>query len=138
MKIGSTFKKIILATFLIMVVTLPVLKVSAAPNVVDPFLDICDNPAAANSATCRDKVQGQTGNPLYGPDGILTKIILLVSLLVGFASVVSIIYGGLKMVTSGDNTQEVSKARDLVIYSLIALVIAISARIMVQFILTKL
>lgn len=127
--------------FILVFFGLAFISLAAGPGVsaaVDPFKDICKNPSAKNSSACKDKNAGQKNNTLYGPDGILTIIARLVSLVVGIAAVVTIIFAGLKYITSGSNAQDVGQARELAIYAIVGLVIAASAQILVQFVLTKL
>lgn len=105
----------------------------------DVFDDVCNNQSLndgngtqGNSVVCKSK---STGNPLYGPDGILTTAINILSIVVGVVSIVMIILGGLKFITSGSNPQEVTKARETIIYAIAGIVIAILAQIIVQFVL---
>lgn len=109
-----------------------------AQEAVDPFKQICkEAPSGADAPTaCKDKSLGGK-NPLFGPDGILTKVINILSIVVGIAAVIGIMDAGLKFIRSGDNPQEVSSARDRVLYACIALVIAAAAQLMVRFILYK-
>lgn len=99
------------------------------------FKDVCSNAKLRNEnpAVCRDAEQ--RGNPLFGPDGILTKIINIISLLVGIAATIMIIIGGLRFITSGSNPQDAAGARETVLYALVGLVVAAMAQIIVRFIL---
>lgn len=87
---------------------------------------------------CKEKteqqrvVDGQEQNPLFGRDGIITFIVNLLSGIAGIIAVIVIILGGLKFVTSGSNPQDVSNAREMIIYAAIGLVIAISAQLIVR------
>lgn len=109
---------------------------------VDPFKEVCKsgsgNRDASDSAACEDKDAGRQGNPLYGPDGVLTKIINLLSILVGIAAIIGVVIGGFRLVTSGSNPQEVTKAREIILYALIGVIVAALAQLIVQFFLSKL
>ncbi len=111
--------------------------VQAAP--VDPFKEICKGYSANNPnapAACKEKdLDGK--NPLFGPDSILTAVINILSIVVGIVAVIGIMAAGMKFIISGDNPQEVSSARDRVIYAVIALILAASAQLIVRFILNK-
>lgn len=102
----------------------------------DVFKDVCSNPEASTSTVCKSKNLGGK-NPIYGPDGILTAVINIVSLIVGIVAVIFIIIGGLKMITSGSNPQDVAKARETVIYAIVGVIIALLAQVIVQFVLKK-
>lgn len=99
---------------------------------VDVFKDVCKG-GAANTAACKDSQAGKGGNPIYGPDGILTIIINVITIVVGIAAVIGIIMAGFTFMTSGSNPQEVTKAREMVLYAIVALAIAALAQIIVRF-----
>ena len=109
---------------------------------VDVFQkDLCERPQTTGSAVCQDKNLGNDGgvtqNPLFGPQGVLTRIIRLLSVVVGIAAVIAILLGGFKYVTSGNNPQDVANARERVIYALVALVVAASAQVIVRFVIGR-
>jgi hypothetical protein len=97
-------------------------------------LQVCDK--RPDAAICKDKNPGS--NPIYGQDGILTEIINIISILIGIAAVIMIIMGGLKLITSGSNPQDVSSAREMIIYAAVGLIVAGLAQVLVRFILSKL
>jgi amino acid permease len=67
-----------------------------------------------------------------------TKLIVdLLSVIVGFVAVVMLIIGGFRYITSGGNSENVTKAKNTIIYALIGLVIVAVAQIVVQFVLHK-
>ena len=56
----------------------------------------------------------------------------------GFISLVVLLTGAIKFVVSGDNSQETKKARDMIIYAIVGLVISVSAGPILALVLTKL
>lgn len=116
---------------------------SAQKQSVDPFKTVCGSAAntgtggnSADSAVCKDKeLNGE--NPLFGPQGVITKVINLLTAVVAIVAVISIILAGIKFIGSGNNPQEISKAREQIIYSVVALVVAAIAQLIVRFILGK-
>lgn len=68
---------------------------------------------------------------------IITTIINIFSILVAIVSVVMIIYGGFRYVTSGGDSGNVSSAKTTIIYAIIGLVIVALAQFIVQFVLDK-
>lgn len=68
---------------------------------------------------------------------IITVIINLFSLVVGVVSVIMIIIGGFKYITSGGDSSNVQSAKNTIIYALIGLVIVALAQFIVQFVLNK-
>lgn len=111
---------------------------------VDPFDQVCkSNP---NATACKEKKNtiGDTStrdddkNPLFGTGGILTKIINILSIIVGLAAVIGIMAAGLKFITSGSNPQQVTVAREMVLYAVVGLAVAAFAQLLVRFMLSKL
>jgi len=68
---------------------------------------------------------------------ILHTVINFFSLIVGVVSVIMIIYGGLKYITSGGDSGNVSGAKNTIVYALIGIVVVALAQFMVRFVLTK-
>jgi hypothetical protein len=66
-----------------------------------------------------------------------TLIVNLLSVLVGFVAVVMIILGGFRYITSGGNSENVTKAKNTILYGIIGLVIVALAQVIVQFVLHK-
>lgn len=88
-------------------------------------------------AVCRDNSTASSSNPIFGKNGILTSAINLLSVVVAIIAVISIVFAGLKFVTSGNNPQEVSKAREIIIYACIGLAVAAMAQVLVKVILER-
>lgn len=127
--------KILLASLLLIgslfVFTTPL---PASADLVDSQL--CQG-AAADSTVCQSKSSVNNNNPIFGPNGVLTTIINIISLIVGIVAVIMIIVGGLRFVTGGNNPQDVEKARNTIIYAIAGLVIALLAQAIVQLFLKR-
>lgn len=96
--------------------------------------------AQAESAVCKDKDPGQTQerNSLFGPDGILTRVINILALIIGIAAVIVIVIAGIQyMVSTGDPTK-VNNAKNAILYAAIGLAVAVFARLIVVFVIDKL
>lgn len=68
---------------------------------------------------------------------IIATVINIFSLIVGVVSVIMIIIGGLKYITSGGDTGNVSGAKNTILYAIVGLVIVALAQIIVKFVLNK-
>ncbi|MDQ5953358.1 MAG: hypothetical protein QG647_92 [Patescibacteria group bacterium] len=68
---------------------------------------------------------------------VLTNIINIFSWIVGIVSVIMIIYGGFRYITSGGDSNGVTAAKNTILYAIIGLVIVALAQVIVQFVLTK-
>lgn len=68
-------------------------------------------------------------------NSILKLVINIFSLIVGFVSVVMIIVGGFRYITSGGEASNVSGAKNTIIYAIVGLVIVALAQFIVHFVL---
>lgn len=84
------------------------------------------------------------GNSCAKPTGqedkvanIIRTVINIFSAVVGAVSVVMIILGGFKYITSGGDSNNVSGAKNTILYAIVGLVIVAFAQIIVQFVLER-
>lgn len=68
---------------------------------------------------------------------IIRLVINVFSLIVGVISVIMIIIGGLKYITSGGDSGNVSGAKNTILYAIIGLVVVALAQVIVRFVLEK-
>lgn len=70
-------------------------------------------------------------------NNLIKTVINIVSVIVGVVAVVMIIFGGLKYITSGGDSNNVSSAKNTIIYAIIGLVVVALAQFIVRFVLGK-
>lgn len=70
-------------------------------------------------------------------DSILKLAINIFSVVVGFISVIMIIVGGLKYITSGGDSGNITGAKNTILYAIIGLVVVALAQIVVRFVLSR-
>jgi hypothetical protein len=107
----------------------------AAGEVSPVFKDVCKHSIKSgndNSTVCQDAFQEPGDNPLYGPDGVIAAVVNLLSLVVGIAAVIGIMVAGVKYLTSASNPEEANKARELVIYAMVGLILAVLAQVLIR------
>lgn len=113
--------------------------VSAAS--VDINRSVCKNvPGREKPSFCEDQVgdsRKASQNPIYGPNGIVTKVVNVLSMIVGIAAVIFIMVAGFRFIVSGSNSQEISQQREYILYALVALVIVALAQLMVRYVLLQ-
>lgn len=80
----------------------------------------------ANDGEAEGKVQG-----------LIKLIINIFSIVVGVVSVIMIIIGGLKYITSSGDSNNVTSAKNTILYAIIGLVVVALAQFIVQFVLAK-
>ncbi|MBI1857055.1 hypothetical protein HY003_01405 [Candidatus Saccharibacteria bacterium] len=68
---------------------------------------------------------------------IVKLVINLFSIIVGVISVIMIIIGGLKYITSGGDSANVTGAKNTILYAVIGLVVVALAQFIVRFVLAK-
>ena len=85
------------------------------------------------SANCGTNGTG-SGADLHA---IATKVINILSVIVGIIAVIMIIYGGFKYITSGGDTGNVSGAKNTLIFALVGLIIVALAQFIVHFVLNS-
>jgi hypothetical protein len=104
------------------------MKAFAAP--VDPGKAACE--LAGNTPT------GCAGPGILDPGGAFGNVVGFVVFLLGAASVLMIIIGGLRYVLSGGDAAGVKSAKDTILYAVIGLVISTLAYAIVQFVVGRL
>lgn len=70
-------------------------------------------------------------------DGIVKFAINLFSIIVGIIAVVMIIVGGLKYITSGGDSGDITSAKNTILYAVVGLVVVALAQFIVHFVLSK-
>lgn len=85
----------------------------------------------ANPVTC-----GTTGDSTTGIQKLAGNIVNIFSIIVGIVSVIMIIYGGFRYVTSGGDSNAVGGAKNTLIYAIVGLIIVALAQVLVHFVLS--
>jgi hypothetical protein len=127
--------KKVLASFaasLIVFICIP--SIVFAANVLDPACQ--GNPDAT---LCQDNAAKQdlNANSIYGPNGILAKAATILAIIVGIACVIAIIIGGMRYILSGGDSQQTASAKNAILYAIIGLIITITARSILLFVLGR-
>ena len=134
-------KSLILAAVLPLAMATPVL-VPAAVSAVD----VCGTNIGSG---INDGINGAAGTPgtnncqeggIGGSGGILEiarKAVNLLSIIVGVVAVIMIVFGGFKYITSGGDSNNVSSAKNTLIYDIVGLVIVALAQVIVRFVLSN-
>lgn len=125
---------------------------SPAPEPKDSSTSICDelnssDPLYPSYCSDRDNNNANsnggnaatdTSSPILGPNSILYKVVQFVTMMTGVASVIMIIVGGFRYVTSGGDSASTKGAKDTILYAVIGLAITIFAQTIIIFVLSKL
>lgn len=125
-----------------------VLGVTIAPIAAASNFALAATYDPGNGATCGANgkpVTDATGNVKCEVDTDTTKslpaivafIINVFSWIIGAVSVIMIIYGGFRYITSGGDSNGVTAAKNTILYAIIGLIIVALAQIIVNFVLNK-
>lgn len=97
--------------------------------------DLCNGARNASGTTASDCTDS------HDPSGGLTNLARTVtqwfSIVVGAISIIMIVYGGFRYITSGGSSDRVGNAKNTIIYAIIGLIIVALAQLIVNFVLTQ-
>ena len=124
MKKIQLFMVVIMMTVGVGMFALPA-SVSAA-NTSSALDAICNDPANASTAVCKSKA-----NNIQTTIGAIVNTLLF---LIGVAAVIVIILGGITYTTSAGSEEAVKRAKNMITYAVIGLVLAVSAYAIVNYV----
>lgn len=84
-----------------------------------------------------DACTSDTNSSDAGIKALARTITNVFSVIVGAASIIMIIYGGFRYITSGGDSGKVGNAKNTLIYAIVGLVIVAIAQIIVRFVLSQ-
>lgn len=131
---GMKRHKLILAIFCTLCCLAPALPAAAQTNVLT---QACNSGAGAarQSAVCQAE---NAGDPITGPNGVLTKVARIFSYLAGVSAIILLIVSGLMYVVSDGDPSKIGAAKNTIIYALVGLAVVIFAQAIIIFVLNKL
>lgn len=95
----------------------------------NPLGKACQSTSQSGACT------SQTKDPLSGSDGVIAKVTQLVVYITSVAAVIMIMIGGWAYITSGGDPQRINGAKNTILYAIIGLVVAISAQLIIKYVL---
>lgn len=126
-------KQILLTLALI----IPMFSVNVAAQSINDQVCI-DNP---QSTFCQDSTSQNNETPednsLYGQNGVITKIVRLLSIVIGVAAVIMIIVGGIRYVTSSGDPSNTTGAKNTILFAIVGLLVALLAQAIIIFVISK-
>jgi len=90
---------------------------------------------SGDSTNCTPKGEEKAEDSI---NALIKKIVNILSIIVGVAAVIMIIYGGFRYVTSGGDSGNITTAKNTIIYALVGLVVVALAQGIVRFVLSLL
>ncbi|HSE29098.1 MAG TPA: pilin [Candidatus Saccharimonadales bacterium] len=104
--------------------------VPASAAVIDPCLD----PDLVNTELC---AAASGDDSLFGANSIWNNILNALTFVVGAIAVLMIIIGSIRYAVSGGDQAQVTSAKNTIIYAVVALIVAVMANAIVNFVLTN-
>lgn len=101
-----------------------------AANTINPDLCRGIGEAIGGATTCVTT----EGNEI---SSILRRVTEIFTIIVGAVSVIMIIYGGFRYITSGGDSAKVTSAKNTIMYALIGLIIVAVAQVIIRFVFTE-
>ena len=94
----------------------------------------CQGVDASSSGGCN---QNELTDANKSVSSALRTVLNILSIIVGFAAVITVVISGLRMILSQGDPASVNTARNAIIYALVGVVIVSLAQIIVRFVLDK-
>lgn len=98
------------------------------------ILDPCKNINSSDSLICN--TTGNNGSGLFGPNSIWNNLLNMLTYIVGAIAVLMIIIGGIRYALSSGDQSNITAAKNTILYAVIALIVAVMANAIVNFVLT--
>lgn len=111
----------------VLAVGLGLVTMPASVGAVNAIADTCKDPLNASSVICKSQ-----GDSIKTIIGVVVNTLLF---LVGIAAVVVIIIGGITYTTSAGSSDSIKRAKDMITYAVIGLIIALAAYAIVNWVL---
>lgn len=110
-----------------------------AVEVLSPVCNgaIKENNNIKDSTVCKSDASKSSDNPLVGPNGVITRVIQIFSLVIGVVAIFAIIISGLRLIISAGDSNAVAKARRSILYALVGLLVVGFAQVIVSFVLSR-
>ncbi len=125
-------KEIITALLVTAMLAVPVLAFAGVASAQTPDIQEGLDKGSCLSTTTSDC---DTQDPDEAVNDLITTVINVFSLVVGVVSVIMIIVGGFKYITSGGDSGGVSSAKNTILFAIVGLIIVALAQVIVRFVL---
>lgn len=127
-----TYLFVVIVSFSILLSFVPTVQArDLNEEVCEPgFVTSADKPVFCNDVS--------TGNPIFGPDGIITRITQGFVYAAGAISVIVMVVGGIRYALSAGDPNGTKGAKDSILYAAVGLAVALFAQGIIAFVLSKL
>lgn len=128
-------KKLLLGITALLIVAAAPLPALAGAAAADPSSTCGHSPAAKEVLTnlASSEIGANCGQDRV--NSIFQTVVTILSIIVGIASILVIIYSGLKYITSAGDSNKVSNAKSTLLYAIVGLAVAGLAQFLIHFVL---
>ena len=136
------YKVFMITVFGLMTLAVLVLSPLSVQAQFDPIKEACQG-ESANSDVCQSCVDNaqttanECTNPVSGNEGIILRVVNIISIVGGVAAVVMIITGGIKIILSGGDSNRVKSGRETLIFAVVGIIVIAVARPIIIFIINR-
>jgi len=120
-------KKLLMTLVVMASVTLPLAIPTVSHAAFNPFGTAC-NTDTKDSAVCTEVKNATDENPLTGTSGVIIRAARLIAYITGIASVIMLIFSGIKYQTSNGDSNSVNSAKNTMLYAVVGLVVSAMAQ----------
>ncbi len=130
----KTIKRIILSSALLSLLVLPFVALGTASA---QSLNCNDTIANCLDAGAQSTDEGTGEDAASRVDTIIKRVVDIFSVVVGIVAVIMIIIGGLKYITSGGDSGNITSAKNTILYAIVGLIVVVLAQVVVRFVLQR-
>lgn len=94
-------------------------------------------PSACSGAEGSPACAKNTDDPITGTGGIIIKVANILAWFGGAIAVIMIVFAGFTYVTSAGEASKVKRAKDIILYAAVGLIVIVVARMIVIFVINK-
>lgn len=131
------YTRSLLVSALVIFALLPAVPVAAVDCDGGGSCNVLQDACQGNSNATLCRGAGSSENKIYGRNGIITKAINLLSIVIGVAAVIVIIIGGFKYILANGDSNSINSAKNTILYAIVGLIISILAQAIIAFVLNK-
>jgi hypothetical protein len=133
-KLKSAILKLTLLSMVFMPMLLPATVHADIKGSLECGAQLNPGQVASTDTTCTST---DPTTPTDKVNKTITLIINIFSIVVGIVAVIMIVLGGLKYITSGGDSNNVTSAKNTILYAVVGLVVVALAQFIVRFVLGK-
>ena len=126
----------LIALAVITVFTVGTIVIPSSASAVDVTTPLCSE-VGDKPVVCEDAKNGNTTDPAFGADGVVTKAIRLFLMIVGIIAIFVILVNAVRMITSMGSPDSFNSAKNGLIFAVVGLVIVLLAQTIITFVVRK-